>query len=136
MATKRIYITESDRARLADLLERTRDPELKPYLDALQSELARAKVVPSREIPGDVVTMNSTISLTDMDSGEAEEFTLVFPQDADAEIGRISVIAPLGTAMLGHRVGNVFEWQVPMGRTRWRVEKVLYQPEAAGDFDR
>lgn len=136
MATKRIYITESDRVRLNDLLERSRDPELKPYLDALRSELERAKVVPSREIPADVVTMNSTISLTDVDTGETEEFTLVFPQDADAEIGRISVIAPLGTAMLGYRVGNVFEWQVPQGRTRWRVEKVLYQPEAAGDFDR
>lgn len=134
MSAKEIYITEIDRDRLENLLDRPSGPHLEPYLDALRSELERAKVVPSREIPPDVVTMNSTVSLIDVDTGEEERFTLVFPKDADANTGKISVIAPLGTAMLGYRVGDIFEWEVPIGRKRWRVEKVIYQPEAAGDF--
>lgn len=134
MSAKRIYITEFDRDRLKSFLDRPSGPDLEPYLDALRAELDRAKVVPSRDIPPDVVTMNSTISLFDIDTGEVEQFTLVFPRDADADVGKISVIAPLGTAMLGYRVGDVFEWNVPIGRKRWRVDKVIYQPEAAGDY--
>ena len=108
--------------------------DLTGYLDDLRTELDRAVVVEPERIPPDVITMNSTVSLVDVDSAEEEEFTLVFPKDADADSGRISVMAPLGTAMLGYRVGDVFEWDVPMGRKRWRVAKVIYQPEAAGDY--
>ena len=104
------------------------------YLDALQTELDRAVLVEPVEIPPDVITMNSTVSLIDIGSSEEEVFTLVFPTDGDADAGKISVMAPLGTAMLGYRVGDVFEWDVPMGRKRWRVAKVIYQPEAAGDY--
>lgn len=131
---KQIYITELDFERLGELLRQPWPPDLGRYLDALRAELGRAKVVSPREIPADVITMNSTVSLIDIDNSETEEYTLVFPRDADAESGKISVMAPLGTAMLGYRVGNVFEWDVPMGRKRWRVAKVHYQPEAAGDY--
>ena len=134
MNAKKIYITEYDRERLERLLERPPADDLISYLDDLRTELDRAVVVEPVEIPPDVITMNSTVSLVDVDTTEEEEFTLVFPKDADAESGRISVMAPLGTAMLGYRVGDVFEWDVPMGRKHWRVARVIYQPEAAGDF--
>jgi regulator of nucleoside diphosphate kinase len=134
MNAKKIYITGYDRERLERLLERPPADDLIGYLDDLRTELDRAVVVEPVEIPPDVITMNSTVSLVDVDTTEEEEFTLVFPRDADAESGRISVMAPLGTAMLGYRVGDVFEWDVPMGRKHWRVARVIYQPEAAGDF--
>lgn len=134
MSSKQIYITEFDRDRLENLLERTSGEHLEPYLDALRTELDRAKVVPSREVPAEVITMNSTIALTEVDTGEAERFTLVFPKDADVNSGKISILAPLGTAMLGYRVGDVFEWNVPVGKKRWRVDRIIYQPEAAGDY--
>lgn len=134
MRQKQIYITKFDRERLDELLGQPWHPDLDPYLNALRAELERAKVVPPREIPPDVITMNSTASLVDVDSSEVEDYTLVFPKDADTDAGKVSVMAPLGTAMLGYRVGDVFEWDVPMGRRRWRVDRVLYQPEAAGDY--
>jgi len=134
MSRKQIYITEFDRERLEGLLGQRWHPDLDRYLGALRAELDRAKVVPSRKIPPDVITMNSTASLVDVETSEAEEYTLVFPQDADTDAGKVSVMAPLGTAMLGYRVGDVFEWDMPMGRIRWRVDRVIYQPEAAGDY--
>lgn len=134
MRQKQIYITKFDRERLDELLGQPWHSDLDPYLNALRAELERAKVVPPREIPPDVITMNSTASLVDVDSSEVEDYTLVFPKDADTDAGKVSVMAPLGTAMLGYRVGDVFEWDVPMGRRRWRVDRVLYQPEAAGDY--
>lgn len=134
MKPKRIAITGFDRERLLRLLEQPRDPGEAGYLDALRAELGRAEVVEPANVPPDTITMNSVVSLVDADTGEEDTYTLVFPQDADAEAGKVSVMAPLGTAMLGYRVGDVFEWQVPMGKRRWRVARVIYQPEAAGDF--
>ncbi|SIO65884.1 GreA/GreB family elongation factor [Singulisphaera sp. GP187] len=135
MNGKKIYITQFDRDRLDRFLGLPRDEEQNIQLNPLRSELARAVVVAPQEIPADVITMNSTVSLIEIETSEEEVFTLVFPKDADADEGKISVTAPLGTAMLGYRVGDVFDWDVPMGRKRWRVAKVLYQPEAAGNYE-
>lgn len=134
-SAKKIYITQFDRDRLEGFLGLPRDEEQNGLLDPLRAELSRAVVVAPKEIPADVITMNSTVSLVEVDSSEEEVYTLVFPKDADAEEGKISVTAPLGTAMLGYRVGDIFEWEVPMGKKRWRVAKVLFQPEAAGNFE-
>ncbi|HYJ07251.1 MAG TPA: GreA/GreB family elongation factor, partial [Chthoniobacterales bacterium] len=76
-------------------------------------------------------TMNSRAELLDLETGERMEFTLVFPMDANIEAGKISVLAPLGTAMLGSRVGDEFEWIVPYGLRRLKVVAVRFQPEAA-----
>jgi regulator of nucleoside diphosphate kinase len=70
----------------------------------------------------------------DLDSSKEYEYTLVFPENADSTTGKISILAPVGTAMLGYRVGDVIEWVVPAGKRRLKVEKVLYQPEASGDY--
>ena len=77
--------------------------------------------------------MHSRLRLRDLDSGKDMVFTLVFPSDADADQGKISVLAPLGTAVLGFRRGDTFEWHVPGRVRRLQVAEVLYQPEAAGD---
>jgi regulator of nucleoside diphosphate kinase len=97
----------------------------------LEAELARAKIVGADEIPADVITMNSRAELLDLHTGERMEFTLVYPVDANIEAGKISVLAPLGTAMLGYRVGDEFEWNVPYAVRRLKVIAVRFQPEAA-----
>lgn len=131
-----ICITENDARRLQELISNPgalehRAPEC---LESLRNELARAQIVAPDEIPPDVVTMNSTVHLVDMKTGEEETFTLVFPSDADVSQGRISVLAPIGTAMLGYRTGETFVWNVPGGERHLRVKEVIYQPEASGDY--
>ena len=128
-----IYITQADMKRLQSLVESMRSS--REDLKALRSELEHAHVVPQSEIPQDVVTMNSKAKIRDLESGETMTYTLVFPSQANVDDGKISVLAPIGTAMLGHRVGEEFEWHVPAGMVRLRVEEVLYQPEAAGHFN-
>ena len=91
-------------------------------------------VVPQADCPPDVVTMNSALRIRDPRNRAPEEFTLVYPAESDALSGRISVLAPLGLAVLGARAGDVIKWQVPAGVRTFTVEAILYQPEAAGDF--
>ncbi len=100
-------------------------------MSALQAELARAQIVATENTPSDVITMNSRAELLDLETGERMDFTLVFPIEANIEAGKISVLAPLGTAMLGYRVGDEFAWNVPFGLRRLKVAAVRYQPEAA-----
>ncbi len=132
-----IYITELDRQRLEKLIEiaSQRDDALnREYLRKLEHELDTAETVAPAKVPADVITMRSKVRLRDLNSGEEMIYTLVFPTEADSGNGKISVLAPIGTAMLGYRVGNVIEWQVPSGLRRIKVEEILYQPEAAGDY--
>lgn len=131
-----IYITKYDLGRLQELLKvahafGARDTE---YLDRLEEELERAHVVGAKEVPADVVTMNSRVRLEDEKTGEQFTYTLVFPSDADPGTGKLSVLAPVGTAMLGYSVGQTIEWPTPGGKRRLKVAELLYQPEAAGDY--
>ncbi len=131
-----IIITESDRTRLRAILESPgfqsgRDRE---HLGGLAKELEKAHIVKPEEIPADVVTMNSKVRVRDMQSGEVKEYTLVYPHEADITKDRISVLAPIGTALLGYKAGDTIELAVPDGTRVLKVESVLYQPEAAGDY--
>jgi len=135
MQDKQIFITETDRERLQTLIAKQRVEATGRHVATLQAELDRAVVVQPREVTPDVVTMRSTVELTDLDTGGTETHTLVFPEEADIEQGKLSVLAPIGTAILGCRVGDELEWTVPAGTRRLRVAKVLYQPEAAEDWD-
>jgi regulator of nucleoside diphosphate kinase len=137
MSGKPIHITAFDLERLRRLLSNAQATEYREseYLEKLKMELDRASIVTPQEIPPTVVTMNSTIELVDMDTKETETYTLVFPDDADISKGKISILAPIGTAMLGYEIGDVFEWEVPAGKRRLRVERIIYQPEASGNFD-
>lgn len=136
MESREIWVTDVDQDRLRRLLAGTRvwSTRDREHLEQLHEELERAHVVPASEIPPDVVTMHSRLRLRDLDSGKDMVFTLVFPSDADADQGKISILAPLGTAVLGFRRGDTFEWHVPGRVRRLRVEEVLYQPEAAGHY--
>lgn len=127
-----IQITQSDYNRLQDLLRdfNPGNAEDKRCREALFQELMRAKIKPPSEIPPDVITLGSRARLRDLETGDALEYTLVLPGDADVELGRISILAPLGTAMLGFRRGDEFEWMMPGGRMKLLVEEV-FQPEAA-----
>ena len=136
MSGKPIHITEFDLERLKKLLldAQSTDYHKSEYLERLQLEINRAEVVQPKDIPSDVVTMNSTVCIEDLDTKEEEIYTLVFPEDADLRQGKISILAPIGTAMLGYEVGDSFEWEVPAGKRRLRVKRILYQPESSGDY--
>ncbi len=101
-------------------------------LDELAAEVARATIVEPSKIPPSVVTMNSKVRLLDLDTKETMVFTLVFPDEANIDAGKISVISPIGTAILGYAAGNTIVWQVPAGKRRIKVEEVIFQPGAAG----
>jgi len=133
-----IYITSQDKQRLEELLAEVSvsDPRQRGDLKSLEEELRRAVIVEPKEIPGDVITMNSRADLIDLDTNETVTFTLVFPRDSNVEEEKISVLAPIGAGMLGYRIGDEFEWKVPDGVRHMKVTNVHYQPEAAGDFDR
>jgi regulator of nucleoside diphosphate kinase len=90
--------------------------------------------VDSRDVPPDVVTVNSKVELLDLDKNEKMIFVLVFPNEADINQGKISILAPVGTAILGYRVGDKVIWRVPAGQRRIKIQKILYQPEASGDY--
>jgi regulator of nucleoside diphosphate kinase len=133
----KIYISEFDMKRLKGLIkfaEERWDKRVLPYLEELDEELDRAEIVKPEDIPTNVITMNSTFRLSDLDSGEEVVYTLVFPARADSASGKISILAPVGTAVLGYRVGDTVEWKVPAGIKRLKVKGIVYQPEAAGDY--
>jgi len=136
--TNPIHITTQNKQRLEDLLVEVQasDPRKHGDLKALTQELRRAVIVDPKNVFRDVITMNSRAEMRDLESRETVAFTLVFPSEANIDEEKISVLAPIGAGMLGYRVGDEFEWNVPGGLRRMKVTKVEYQPEAAGDFDR
>ena len=136
MRNRNIIISSTDRDRLLQLIDSARLDRRVPSqsLDVLDGELARATVVEPAELPRDVVAMNSTVWFRDLDTQEIERYTLVFPPKADVVRNRISVLAPVGTALLGYRLRDIVEWRVPQGRRRLEITKVdqhqaAYQPE-------
>jgi regulator of nucleoside diphosphate kinase len=132
---KGVVITGPDFDRLRHLVESPRYRVTHAaLLQALRAELDRCQVVEPGNVPDGVVTMHTRLVVRDSKTKDEETFTLVFPEDADIDEGKLSVLAPLGTALLGTRVGQVVEFDAPGGKRRLRVEKVLYQPEAAGHF--
>lgn len=132
MTDRVIYMTSTDRERLANLARRIEAKDRGDLAD-LVDEMNRAIVIPADEIPSDVITMNSRVRLLDLDTGSAVEYTLVYPAEADFARGKISIVAPIGAAMIGYRAGDEIEWDVAGVRRRFKVEAVLYQPETAGD---
>lgn len=134
---RKIFITTTDAERLRNLIQDMKNPNEheRIYLKLLTEELLRAEVVEPQKIPRDIVTMNSLVKFRDMETREVYMYSIVYPANSDFEKGRISVLAPIGMALLGYRVGDVVEWPVPAGMRRLKVEEVLFQPEAAGQFE-
>lgn len=134
MTAPSIILTRLDVQRLEQLIDRM-DDKL-PGVIALQAELDRAEdVVGHDEVPAGVVTMNSSVHCREQSSGKDYHLTLVYPQDAGKE-GNVSILAPIGCALLGLSVGEQIDWPAPGGKTlKLKLLEVEYQPEAAGDFD-
>lgn len=128
-----ITITETDHERLTALLESRASGD--PVVSLLRRELDRAEVVESLDVPNDCVTMNSTVLLEDPDTREQYRLMLVYPHAADFDAGRISIVAPMGAALLGLKKGQEIDWPVPNGRVRTiRVVSIDWQPEAEGSY--
>ncbi|MFH7325236.1 nucleoside diphosphate kinase regulator [Desulfurivibrio sp. C05AmB] len=135
-AKPKIVISSLDAERLDRLLE-SLPRNAFPGKDDLEAELDRAEVVEPRDIPPTVVTMNSTVRFKVASSAEEFSLTLVYPQDVDAKGGNISILAPVGSALLGLSQGDEIEWPKPGGGVlRVRIEEVIYQPERAGEYHR
>lgn len=131
-----LTVSSLDLERIEALLEMPAHRHF-PGLDALRAELERAAIVEPDEMPADVVTMNSTASVVDTATGDAYELTLVYPREADGDPGKVSVLAPVGSAILGLRVGATIQWPMPGGRQlALRIAAIRYQPEASGHLHR
>ncbi len=134
---KTILLTETDRARLSQVLDVNHsfgDEKMGLCIRELNADLVNAKIVDADEIPDDVITMNTKVVLRDLATNEDEEWILCFPNQADIFENRLSVLAPMGVAMLGKSTGDVIEWETPEGCGKAEIKTICYQPEAAGDF--
>ena len=127
-----IYITERDMERLQGLLNFARPSnkhDLK-YFERLEEEVYRATIVKPENIPSNFVTINSKVQLREINSDIEIIFTLVFPSEADLPEHKISILAPIGSAVIGWQAGNIIEWEAPGGMKRVKIAKVVNQPEA------
>ncbi|HOE62829.1 MAG TPA: nucleoside diphosphate kinase regulator [Candidatus Sumerlaeota bacterium] len=136
MAEKNIYITKQDQVRLLSLIDDIIMQRSAPtkHLRDLVTELNRATIVTPQDIPNNVITMNSTAHLLDLDTQEELTYTIVYPQDANVDQNKVSVLSPIGTALLGYAVGDEIKWQTPGGIRHLMLKEIIYQPEASGDF--
>lgn len=133
-ALPQIILSSFDIARLESLIERL-PPAQAEQLEGLLGELERAEVREPEEMPNNVVTMNSRVRFSTEGSDEIRELTLCYPKDADGSFEKVSILAPIGSALLGLSVGQEIEWKMPNGRPKkLRIEEVVYQPERSGDF--
>ncbi len=132
-----IILTSVDQTRLLNLAaERAANasgPDVQ-QMRRLQEEIKRATIVEPNDIPSDVVTLHSSVELTDLDNGSQRTMMVVMPDKANLEEQRVSVLAPVGMALLGYASGDEVQWETPGGLRRFRIGKVLYQPEAAGVY--
>tara|TARA_R110002073_G_scaffold133122_14_gene280246 strand:- start:4607 stop:5020 length:414 start_codon:yes stop_codon:yes gene_type:complete len=128
---KKIVITQSDYQRLDELLSSnfTQAIHDRKNLRELRGELNVAEIVDSQNVPSDVVTMDSVIQLRDRRTDELGTYTLVYPEEAHIATGKLSVLAPIGTAILGCRIGDCVHWKVPSGNIEMQIADILYQPE-------
>ena len=133
-----IYVTKTDRERLGKIIESARDQNERgnlPYVRNLEYELEYAEVVAPEEIHPDVVTMRSKVKLKDLDTSEEKVYSIVFPYEANFDEGKISILAPLATALLGYKRGDTVQVEAPSRLRRLQISEILYQPESAGNYD-
>ena len=133
---KQIYITDFDMKRFKWLSSNSHkfDDMYKKHIYDLEKELKNAVIVEPKDIPSDIVTMNSKFRIKDLDTNEETVYTLVFPFDADLEQNKLSILAPIGVAVIGYKLGDIIEWDVPAGKKRIKIEEILYQPEREGNY--
>ncbi len=103
--------------------------------EKLLNELSSAEIVEPEAIPADVVTMNSIVKLNFLNTNKVVQFQIVYPDKANIKENKISIFSPIATALIGYKVQDEIEWVVPAGLTKIKIEEIVYQPEAAGDYD-
>lgn len=132
----KIKITELDFVRLSALLNSTRKDKATEItnIEALNTEISRAERVDSKSIEPNFVTMNSVIDVTSTATKKQMTIKIVYPSQADFKKGFVSVLSPLGSALLGYKVGDTVKYQAPAGMSEIVIDKINYQPEASGDF--
>lgn len=132
-----ILISSLDAARIQSCIERARAGGLHVPVNLvpLSNEIDRAKKVKPEKMPGDVVTMNSIVKLQNTKTGKDMQIQIVYPQDADFSKQKVSIFAPVGTALLGYRKGDRVEWSTPSGITEFVILDIVYQPESEGNYD-
>ncbi|MBP7736540.1 MAG: GreA/GreB family elongation factor [Spirochaetes bacterium] len=133
-----LLITRYDYGRIMILLghlQNTLSKEQKENAKKLRQELHKVRTVSSREIPSDYVTMNSIFEIKDNEGIESRVLNLVFPEEANSEKDIVSILSPIGTAVIGRRVGNVINWTFPEGLKKFVIINMIYQPEAAGNYN-
>lgn len=131
---KTMYITHDDYERITTLMDASGQNKNTEITHRLLKELKFAKTFPPDKIASTIVTMNSRVRLKELNSGRTTEITITYPQDADSREKKVSVLSAIGVALLGCREGDITSWRVPGGIGRFKVEKVIYQPEAAGHY--
>ena len=114
--------------------KQTRSLKASEALNLLQ-ELKSAKIVEPTEIPANVVTMNTIVKISFLNTNKTVQFQIAYPQEANLKKNKISILSPIATALIGYKVGDEIEWIVPAGLTKVKIEEIIYQPEAAGNFN-
>lgn len=135
MKTKEIVVTDIDYNRIFETLSSNQSRREAEDSRLLEAELKRAQRVKHTKVPPDVVTMRSRFRLKDLGNPESYEYTLVYPDEANYQEGKLSVLSPVGRAVLGQRIGHVIEMKVPAGVRYFVVDEILFQPEAAGQYE-
>ncbi|MGB4447629.1 MAG: nucleoside diphosphate kinase regulator [Cloacibacterium sp.] len=134
---KKVTLTKNDYTRIYKAITDAKNSKTINSNEAekLLSELSKAEIVPSEKIDKDVVTMNSEVKLFFKNTQKEQSFKIVYPQDANLKENKISIFSPIATALIGYKIGDEIEWIVPGGMTKIKIVDLIYQPEAAGDFD-
>lgn len=128
-----ICVTCDDYQRILDVIN-VKQGKAAGIAGVLMRELGRARMVASTHVPGNVVTMNSRVQVREVASGRVTEITVTYPDHADGVNAKVSVLSPIGAALFGSREGDIAQWRTPSGTREFLIEKVVYQPEAAGHY--
>lgn len=133
----KILISSLDAIRIQSRIDKARNGGINAPINLvpLMNELNRAKKVEPAKVPKDLVTMNSIITLQHMKTEQITKLQIVYPEDADLTKKKISIFAPIGTALLGYRKGDIVSWDVPSGTAEFKILDIVYQPESEGDLD-
>jgi regulator of nucleoside diphosphate kinase len=135
MMDKAMFITIRDHERIMGLITSiATKTKLADSVDRLLTNLKKARVLPPENISGDIITMNSRACLKEIVSGRKIEITVTYPQDANTTANKVSVFSTIGIALLGSRAGDIVSWKIPTGIGQFKIEKVIYQPEAVGHY--
>ena len=136
MKTNKITLTKIDFLRLTSLINREKEINKRDQGNLLKllEEINNAIIVDPEDIDSDIVTMNSVVKFTDVNSNMNTQMKIVYPKDADINKKNVSILAPIGTALLGYKKGDIVEWSVPGGIKKFLINEITYQPEESGEY--